>query len=292
MRLTASDQKRRAQVEVFDDKFITRGLFEYATRQQFKDQHSYQRDLLYLLGISLGYEDGTIMAWTEKVRHDLVRPTTVIQRWGSDKIVTYPGRKTTLDEPAADMEAKEIDARNFEAFVRVMPHSEFPSGSSCICTTFREFADEFTTHYYGEKIGNYTLDFGPNGHELNCDGEISEDLRRGWCNENYTFALKDMTELEEICGQSRLWGGMHFSKSVPGGHELCEGIGTMALDRILQITADSDFGGNEFFAGDARPTCSDPSADMTGLPAVSDSSSSSRVSFVTGLVAVVIMAFL
>ena len=257
LRLTAESKERRAKIEVFDNKLLVRGLFEFATRNQFKDQHSYQKHLLYVLGISYGDDDGVILAWKEKLQHDLVRPTTVIQKWGDDKIVTYGGDRDA-------MEAVEIPARSFEAYIRVMPHSEYPSGSSCLCTIYREYADAFTLQNYGAKIENSLIFGGENGHETNCNGDIGEDLPKGFCNEDYTFTLKDMTELEEICGQSRLWGGMHFSKSVPAGHELCAGLGSLGLEKLNNITAGSDFGGNEYFVGDERPMCSDPAMDMTG----------------------------
>jgi len=35
-----------------------------------------------------------------------------------------------------------------------------------------------------------------------------------------------MMELAKVCGESRLWGGMHFSSSVPDSYELCDGVGT------------------------------------------------------------------
>ena len=148
-----------------------------------------------------------------------------------------------------------------------MPHSEFPSGSACLCTTYREFADAFTQQHYNGTIDSSHLVAGVDGYHANCDGEIIDFPPQVSC--NYSFTLKDMTELEEVCGQSRLWGGMHFSTSVPAGHELCGGLGTMALDKVNEITADSNFGGNEWFAGDDRPVCSDPDMDQSG-PAAGD----------------------
>lgn len=212
--------------------------------------------LCVLNSLAWGYDDSVVLAWTEKVRHDLVRPTTVIQRWGNDTLLTYGG------DPSV-MEPVEIAARDFQAHTRVMPHSEFPSGSSCMCTVFREFTDGFTEAMYGGNLQNIVFG-GDDGHRINCDNEIGEDLPKGGC--DHRFSLADMKELEEVCGQSRLWGGMHFTKSVPGGHELCTGIGEKTLDYMLEIMAGTDFGGNEYFYGDERPTCSDPSKDMTGPP--------------------------
>jgi hypothetical protein len=256
LRLTASDPDRRSKISFFDIKFYVRQLIQHFLQKQFESQHSYQKHLLYSIGLSYAYDDATVLAWTEKVRHDLVRPTTVIQRWGSDPLITYGGDPTI-------MEPVEIEARNFEAHTRVMPHSEYPSGSSCMCTVFREFTDLYTESMYGDTITNLKWG-GEDGLQINCNGEYGDDLPQGGCDTSFTLA--DMKVLEEECGQSRLWGGMHFTKSVPGGHELCSGIGQQTLDFMYDIMADTDFGGREYFVGDERPMCSDPAQDMTGPP--------------------------
>ena len=49
--------------------------------------------------------------------------------------------------------------------------------------------------------------------------------------EGYTF--DNMTELYETCGTSRLWGGMHYSSSVPDSYELCDGVGVLGYDRLM-----------------------------------------------------------
>ena len=46
-----------------------------------------------------------------------------------------------------------------------------------------------------------------------------------------------MAELSEICGESRLWGGMHFTASISGATEVCDGIGFEAYDFITNIEA-------------------------------------------------------
>lgn len=169
--------------------------------------------------------------------------------------------------------AIELEAHSFQAFIRVMPHSEYPSGSACLCTTYREFSDGFTSQHYSGVMND--IPYGPKagGHSNNCNGEVGEGLPTVGC--SYSFSLKDMTELEEVCGQSRLWGGMHFTKSVPAGHELCGGLGTLALERVNELMADSDFAGNEWFQGDSRPVCSDPSMTVGGESVVNREGSSS-----------------
>ena len=39
------------------------------------------------------------------------------------------------------------------------------------------------------------------------------------------------SDIQRACGQSRLYGGMHFSKAVPAGEELCTGIASLIVNR-------------------------------------------------------------
>ena len=39
------------------------------------------------------------------------------------------------------------------------------------------------------------------------------------------------SDIQRACGQSRLHGGMHFSKAVPAGEELCSGIASLIVNK-------------------------------------------------------------
>lgn len=67
--------------------------------------------------------DATVLAWREKLAKDLMRPTTYINRWGEDGVRTG---QPDISGPV------EIRTASFEVLTRVMPHSEFPSGSACL----------------------------------------------------------------------------------------------------------------------------------------------------------------
>ena len=49
---------------------------------------------------------------------------------------------------------------------------------------------------------------------------------------SYTYA--NMQELASKCGESRLWGGMHFSASIPGSYELCDGVGELGYTSLMK----------------------------------------------------------
>merc|ERR1739838_1103385 len=127
----------------------------------------------------------------------------------------------------------EIKARDFEALIRVMPHPEFPSGSSCLCSTYMEFVDEYTSRHLNGTIQNITA-FGQ------------------------TYA--DMTEVADICGESRLWGGMHFKAAIPAGVEICKGLGSMAVDFVDSIKDNTvQLRGEEYYRNSERPQCGEMS---------------------------------
>merc|ERR1719464_251874 len=205
----AEDPQQMAQIAFFDDKLDVRHLFQRETRLQFSTRHSFQDHLLYIFGLSAGEYDGVIQGWKEKVRHDLVRPTTVIKSWGGEKITTYSA-------DAGDGQAVEINARDFEAFLRVMPHGEHPSGSSCLCKTYQEFTDAFTRSRYDDVVMDATETV--DGEELHW--ETTQDIL-------------------EACGQSRLWGGLHYPQAIPDGETICAGLGELA-NQWIEVTQNGE----------------------------------------------------
>merc|ERR1719333_1467605 len=68
---------------------------------------------------------------------------------------------------------------------------------------------------------NWPLEKGAAGYGL-----PTEDV------DAYTETLD---EFAETCGQSRLWGGMHFTEAVPAAKKLVEGLGAMAYDQALKL---------------------------------------------------------
>merc|ERR1711933_310770 len=63
--------------------------------------------------------------------------------------------------------------------------------------------------------------------------------------EDLSYVLSDLEELYEVCGESRLWGGMHFDAAVSGSFELCGEIGNDAYEFMKNIVA----GNEEAFEG-------------------------------------------
>lgn len=51
------------------------------------------------------------------------------------------------------------------------------------------------------------------------------------CSRDSEFnSVEDLSMLKEVCGQSRLWGVMHFTASISAAEELCSDLSTLAMD--------------------------------------------------------------
>jgi hypothetical protein len=225
VKLTSGDMARKDAIKLMDNKLQVRRVIQDAVLEQFGDSRElpFQKYLMYLAGMSSAEYDGVIQAWHEKVAHDLVRPTTVIKYWDDDDLLTFGGDRKA-DGPVS------IKARDFEAFVRVMPHGEFPSGSSCLCKAYQEFTDTFLNDIYNRTVVNFTDRFGRD--------------------------YEDMAELLNVCGQSRIWGGMHYPEAVPAGEEICTGLGSLGVDWTKTIENGAlDSLENLWYKGDVRPVC-------------------------------------
>jgi len=223
VRVTSRNQRRKNQVELFDNKLRVRRQIQEAILDQFAESQemSFQEYMMWFAGISNAEHDAVVQAWHEKVAHDLVRPTTVIKYWNDDTLFTYGGDRSQ-NGPTT------IKARDFEAFVRVMPHGEFPSGSSCLCTAYMEFTDVYLTQEFGRSVTNFR--------------------------DSYNYRYADMTALRDVCGASRLWGGMHYVASIEAGEQICSGLGTLGAEWVGTYRNNATFP-NMWYRGNQRPVC-------------------------------------
>jgi hypothetical protein len=238
------DEVRIEMLRFFDNKLLVRALVEFSLQINFASVLTFEDYMLFLSGISSSEHDAVLQAWREKVRFDRVRPTTVIQRWNNDVINTFNG------DPSST-EPEDIKARDFQSFIRVMPHSEYPSGSASICTAYAEFTDLYTQEYFGETMDLFPIG-GQRGFSVGCDGN-NNPFRIG-C--DASFHVHNMTELASVCGESRLWGGMHFTKSVEAGNEIVAGIGELGMEFVKTIKAGSNWT-NAYTLGSSRPVCAE-----------------------------------
>ena len=247
LRLTGLSVERQQAVAFFDNKLYVRGLIEGAMRAQFFDTLTFEEHMSFIHGLSSGEYDAVLQSWYNKRQWDLVRPLTVIQRWGSDLLETYNGQGGV----------GQISARDLAVFVRTMPHSEYPSGSACICKAYAEFIDAWSTARDGSLVSGFTT--GPEGFNANCDNTLPMSTQVG-CGPGPYITAASMDEVYALCANSRVWGGMHFSASISAAEEACTGLGTMGFDFATRLNAGSTWGSSTKAGDTSRPICAVPFA--------------------------------
>jgi len=201
----------KAEVEYFDPKLTSLGLLEV----QYFQRRNISLDSFEFIQLDAAifgavYES-VIVAWKEKVYHDRVRPTTYVNnKFGSQNVFSYLGNN--------EMIAGLIPAHAWKAYPRVMPHSEFPSGSACVCTAFAKGMIELTG---SDSV--LTALGGPLSVTINRGASIYE---KGKPAADVSFTWNTWSQVADRCGISRLNGGLHYDAAVTGGAQLCSTIGT------------------------------------------------------------------
>lgn len=173
----------------------------------------------FLLSELITQHDAVLVAWKEKRRHDLVRPTTLIRRLlAGKKIRAWRGM-----EKGVGM----VKAEEWEPLVPVQPHSEYPSASAVLCTSTMEHLRICLEQFLG---GNGTIpkfkarttagfpEGNPSLDAIDIEFETPEDAARS-------------------CGESRLYSGVHFEPSVSAGDKLARGIGQAAFEHVSDLYA-------------------------------------------------------
>jgi len=233
LRNLTTDIDKQRDVVFYDNKLSVRNLIQTEVRIQFNQ--SYEQEALFISALDATEADSTISVWRNKVHFDLVRPTTVIQRRSGQIIETYSGNRNAPGPVS-------VAARNYVPFVRTQPHSEYPSGSACLCKGYQEYTDAFTQGEYGGLVSNL---------EIPCVPPL--------CDIPGVVRASDMTDLSNRCGESRLDAGLHFTASVPAGRQACGGIGPKGYELATKLKANSPafLPENGHFPNSPRPVCGD-----------------------------------
>jgi len=176
--------------------------------------------LWHTFGETSAVHDSGVAVWKNKLLNSRIRPTTVIQE-------LYPEESFVINNGI------EVFGKHFQALVRVMPHSEYPSGSSCVCQAI----DEYLTALWPE------LELVQAGVPVAFDVSTTPVVLTnsfmthipitGVANPStsgYTAAT-----LNTRCGETRLEGGMHFTPAVPAGRALCAGMGSATAAQTKKL---------------------------------------------------------
>ena len=231
---TLNDQKI-IEVQQFDDKLIVVnaliGAFigkTLTTNYQDPDLGqpglvlSFERFCHFAMALTAADYDAIILAWKAKVEFDLIRPTTVIkEEFGPNRMITTwaPGGVQTF--PASD----------FEALVRVMPHSEYVSGSACLFTAQKDFILGYLAAIGVSDPSDFPIVFPT---VMAGESKVDPGLVPA---SDITLQYPGIEQMARVGSDSRLDGGMHFEASVTGAEALCAGVADFAVVGALGLYA-------------------------------------------------------
>lgn len=232
-RMASLDDVKKMQVEAFDNKvLIANSVFGAFVGKVLTDQYqdtelgqaglilSYERLVHFVAGYISTEYDSVIIAWKEKIRYDLIRPTSTIKRWQGGK------KQITTWAPYSGVQT--FRSTDFEAYKRVMPHSEYVSGSSCLFEGVKDFVEEYLARI-GLDPSTFPVAIGP-------FPALSSSVEPGLTPaQDLTLLYANIAEMADVGSESRIDGGMHFGAAVPAGQALCSGIASYTVDGIFAL---------------------------------------------------------
>ncbi|WP_230196916.1 DUF6851 domain-containing protein [Streptomyces coriariae] len=165
----------------------------------------------YMLEHILATFEPTIAAWAHKVKYDAVRPISAVQHvYGKRKVTAWggPGKGTVS-----------LPADQWTSYLGVSDHPEYPSGS----TTLAASSAQSARRYFGTDTldWKFTIAAGKSLVEpgITPHGDLPVHIRT-W------------SEFAQICANSRVWGGVHFQKTVDRSLVLGEQFGDLAHEFV------------------------------------------------------------
>jgi len=160
--------------------------------------------------------DTGIAVWSEKARHDFVRPVSAIRHLYGDGTITAwrgPGQGSGS-----------IRASEWRSYLGTADHPEYPSGSASFCSAHATSARAF----FGTDTLNWSA-FVPAGVSMQEPGITPA--------EDTTLTFPTWTAFEELCGQTRVLGGVHFQPAVQAGHQIGRAVAAHAWDYLQDLLA-------------------------------------------------------
>lgn len=158
--------------------------------------------------------DTAIVIWNDKHRYDSVRPFSAISHlYKHTPVVAWggPGEGTVYDLPG----------EQWQSYLKVANHPEYPSATASFCAAHAQVIRSF---FGSDELGfSVTIAAGSSGVEPGLTP--ANDVVLEW---------PTWTDLENDCGLSRLWGGVHFRPSIPAGMDIGHEVGDVAYDFVMR----------------------------------------------------------
>ncbi len=206
----ALTDEQKVMAEVFDNKLLGIGYSVLAAAET----HDLDLDgwVHLFMTASVSMFDGLIAAWYQKNKHDAVRPFSAIRHlYGKKKLTAWGGPgKGRVDD---------IPGNEWASYLNVGDHPEFPSGSTTLCSAeaqaVRRFLDSDVLDW------TYTAPAGSSQVEPGITP--AKEIKIRW---------RTWTEFVQDCATSRVWGGVHFPKTVQMSVDFGAQFGDLAYEYV------------------------------------------------------------
>lgn len=157
-------------------------------------------------GENIAVHDAAVLAWREKVKHDLGRPGPILRR-------LLMGQNVTVDGDVS------VPVEEWQPTVRTMPHSEFPSGSAVVCAAVVEYVRRYCEYRSGGNFSNPGMTY-----------EHRKGVYPNLPDIDISFHYKTFDEIVDDCGMSRVWSGLHFKPAIREGERVGRIVGQRAFE--------------------------------------------------------------
>ncbi|GFJ87329.1 hypothetical protein Prum_009710 [Phytohabitans rumicis] len=205
---------QKVNAEFFDNKLLGIGqALAVACRNHDRQQQLGVQGWAHVFFVdSTAVFDALVGVWHQKAKYDAVRPASAIRHVYGHRSVTAwggPGKGTVHDMPADE----------WASYLNVGDHPEYPSGSTTLCSASAQSLRRF----FGDDVLDWRFRI-PAGWTLVEPGITPANaMELYW--PTWTAYVKD-------CGMSRVWGGVHFRKTIERSIEFGGQFGDLAYEYV------------------------------------------------------------
>jgi hypothetical protein len=165
--------------------------------------------------------DALIGVWHQKAKYDAVRPFSAVRHvYGSRPVSAWggAGMGTVHDMPADE----------WAGYLNVGDHPEYPSGSTTLCSA----SAQSLRRYFDDDALDWRFPIPAGWTDVEPGITPAKAMELHW--PTWTDYVKD-------CGISRVWGGVHFKKTIERSIEFGAQFGDLAYEYVRRyIDGDVD----------------------------------------------------
>lgn len=204
--------EKKMEAEFFDNKIVSLGwsLIHAAVQHRLSPMDIVRADWLSQAAVF----DAMTVTWQEKTRYDAVRPFSAAAHVYGDELVTSwggPGMGTT-----------EVPANEWQSYINVADHPEYPSASTCACQAH----GQSLRRYFGTDELGLSVTYAAGSSRIEPGITPAEDV---------TLHFPTWTDFEERCGQSRVLGGTHFQAAIDASAAICHAFGDHMYEYFVTL---------------------------------------------------------